>query len=271
VNSSKKNYKLIILLIILYNIINTIKCMEQETYFGYTPLFFAARNNNTEKIKQLIDMRAHINHVSITGTTALSLASMYGHKNAVMLLLNAGAQINSADYDGRTALMTAVAHGNYEITNILIAKKAHIHNTDQFGFNALMLACIHAHADIVQKLLQSKAQPHSATSTGWTPLAYAIPSIFTLKNSPEIIEHNTIIINLIQAGARDDNNKIRQLALKRNFPECAQLINYMLNQQNPITQQCYMLKKRISRHNKIPKKNTLDSITETSDESTDQH
>jgi uncharacterized protein len=60
---------------------------------GWTPLFHAAGQGNTEALKLLIQAGADVNHGKETGFTALFSAVVAGHADAVRMLLNAGAEI----------------------------------------------------------------------------------------------------------------------------------------------------------------------------------
>jgi uncharacterized protein len=60
---------------------------------GWTPLFHAAHQGNTEALKLLIQAGADVNHGKETGFTALFSAVLGGHVEVVRILLDAGAEI----------------------------------------------------------------------------------------------------------------------------------------------------------------------------------
>jgi len=64
---------------------------------GYTPLIFAAHENNLDAIQKLIIHGADVNRVEADGWSALHFAADYGNKEIVKALIDAG-----ADYTIRT-------------------------------------------------------------------------------------------------------------------------------------------------------------------------
>lgn len=84
-------------------------------------LFNYIRDNNIEKVKELIDYSIDINTKNSIGDTALLHASWYGKKEIVELLLKQpNININSQNNDGNTALLDASYCGYYEIVELLL-------------------------------------------------------------------------------------------------------------------------------------------------------
>jgi ankyrin repeat protein len=75
---------------------------------GWSPLMYAARENNAEAALALIETGANPNLRDADGTTALGFAIMNGHYDLAAALIEAGADPDVADRTGMTALYGAV-------------------------------------------------------------------------------------------------------------------------------------------------------------------
>lgn len=90
---------------------------------GYTALHYAARNNNFEICKELLENNASVNAVTKSGrATPLHRASTQGHVKIVELLLKSGADVDLLDADGFSALHRAVASEKIQICKLLCEK-----------------------------------------------------------------------------------------------------------------------------------------------------
>lgn len=122
--------------------------------YGWTPLFFAADNSNSDVVSFLVDNGANINLVSDEGITPLLIAndvesvkvlanttninranvsgvtpliSFSGREistEAINILLENGADVNMIDKDGETALSWAIENSNFETALILLHNNA---------------------------------------------------------------------------------------------------------------------------------------------------
>ncbi len=81
---------------------------------GMTALIFAARQNDRESARILIDAGADINETAADGTSPLMIAIVNGHYALAAYLLDKGADPNAADAKGRAALYAAVDMRNLE-------------------------------------------------------------------------------------------------------------------------------------------------------------
>ena len=91
---------------------------------GWTPLIYAATNNQIEVMRYLIEVGADVNAESPNGTTALMMAARGGHVEAVKLLLARGAEVNRRNQGGATALSWARRGGFDVIDNALTDRGA---------------------------------------------------------------------------------------------------------------------------------------------------
>ncbi len=78
---------------------------------GYTPLMFAARANDMETARLLINRGANVNDVSVEDGTALVIAAAWGNEDLAIYLLGEGANPNIPDANGMTALHYAMRDG----------------------------------------------------------------------------------------------------------------------------------------------------------------
>lgn len=102
---------------------------------GYTPLLFAAMNNDITTARLLLDNGADINHVSESDGSALVVASANGNEELALFLLDRGADPDLYDGNGLTPLHYTmrdgikVAHGFSTVDETLVcglADEAHL-------------------------------------------------------------------------------------------------------------------------------------------------
>lgn len=104
--------------------------LENHDDRGYTPLMVAFEKKWTnlipevlQRVLQLKNPLAVINHSNSTGESALRLAIELEDKDSLELLLAAGADVNKVHLpDNKTALMYAVSVLNLEFIEVLLTK-----------------------------------------------------------------------------------------------------------------------------------------------------
>jgi len=121
---------------------------------GLSLLMIAARGNNVELAKFLLNNRANVQRRNSHGDTALTLASFAGNKEIVRLLLERKPEIN---HGGWNALQYASYEGHSEIVTLLLAAGADINLKAPNGYSPLMLAAKRGHLDVVRTLTAAKA------------------------------------------------------------------------------------------------------------------
>jgi ankyrin repeat protein len=168
----------------------------------YTPLHYAAAQQNPDIAALLIAHGANVNAEDMFGTTPLLAASVGGHlatmrlliehganvravdrnsgQNALMrgvhdveiarLLLDHGVDVNARDRQGRTALMQCYT---LPVATLLIARGADVRARDVRGDTALMTAIRSYQTGYVTLLLQHGADVNSVNRAGETPLSLA--------------------------------------------------------------------------------------------------
>ena len=104
---------------------------------GWTPLFWAAKENDLQKINELLDRGADIDARDDFGSTSLTYAINHEHFLAVRLLLKKGADVHNEDEGGETPLMDAANKQNLKIVNFLLLNDADKFAKDNEGKTAL--------------------------------------------------------------------------------------------------------------------------------------
>src|SRR5262245_46036286 len=142
---------------------------------GTTPLHWAVRADDLQKVENLIRAGAKVNAADRYGITPLNLASVNGNAQIVRKLLEAGADPNVVDSTGETVLMAAARTGTPDVIKFVIDRGANVNAVDpEFQQTALMLAVRENHADAVRALIERSAALNIQTRIGPTP-AFRLP------------------------------------------------------------------------------------------------
>jgi ankyrin repeat protein len=146
----------------------------QDTTFGETPLYLAARLGYEEIVNFLLDKGAIIDCDCNHGLTPLFAAIIEGHISTVALLLNRGANAKQTIEDNSTPLHFAVEYNREQIVDLLLAHGANPNATDNDGETPLIVAAEHnGNAQIMERLLSQGAEVNKAKPNGVTPLFLA--------------------------------------------------------------------------------------------------
>lgn len=117
--------------------------VNKKDEYGWTPLFWAAYNNQILIVEHLLNNGAKVNHQSTEfinrmprGSSALHVAAFYNFSEVAKKLLNHGADINMTDERGRTALIISSYYGNLETVRVLMERGADPNIADKSNFTA---------------------------------------------------------------------------------------------------------------------------------------
>ncbi|XP_072031520.1 ankyrin repeat and EF-hand domain-containing protein 1-like [Amphiura filiformis] len=148
---------------------------------GETGLHLAARVNDEEMVKFLLELGAHPNVVDLKGRTAAMRAAEFGHVQTLEILAASGSDMKIKDVDGKGILFYCILptsrHG--KCTQIAIDAGAEGDNLANDGMPLLVLACQESKENekICQLLLENKAEANSVQpSTGRSALHAAATS-----------------------------------------------------------------------------------------------
>jgi len=126
---------------------------------GFTALFYALELNYFDIVNSLIDNGADVNTNGKGGVTPLIYASFYGYEDFVNSLIEKGVDNFNAQTDvGMTALIHASRQGYENIAQLLIEKGADVNVKDDKGNTALMYAKDGGYENIVQLLIDNGAE-----------------------------------------------------------------------------------------------------------------
>ena len=141
---------------------------------GSTALLWAAHWNALETAALLIRAGADANAANDFRMTPLSQACTNGNAAFVDLLLKAGANPNTPVATGVPPLMTCARTGNADAVEMLLARGADV-NAKEPAQNqtALMWAAAEHHPGVVGMLIEAKADLQARTKSGFTALHFA--------------------------------------------------------------------------------------------------
>src|SRR2546426_957231 len=141
---------------------------------GSTALLWAAHWNALETAALLIRAGADANAANDFRMTPLSQACTNGSAAFVDLLLKAGANPNTPVATGVPPLMTCARSGNADAVEMLLARGADV-NAKEPAQNqaALMWAAAEHHPGVVGMLIEAKADLQARTKNGFTALHFA--------------------------------------------------------------------------------------------------
>lgn len=141
---------------------------------GATALAWASYWDDLQTAELLIEAGADANLANDHGVTPLSLACTNRSAAMVEKLLGAGADPNAAQWYGETALMSCARTGNVSAVRLLLEHGADVSRVEtERGQNALMWAAAERHSETVAALIEHGADVNARTNGGFTPLMFA--------------------------------------------------------------------------------------------------
>ena len=129
---------------------------------GTPALIEAARADDTDRLRALIDADADVNARQGDAATALHWAVHRNNLAAARLLLDAGADANAANDLGATPLWLAAENGSARMAALLLDAGAEPGVTLAMGETPLMIAARSGAAETVALLLDAGANPDAA-------------------------------------------------------------------------------------------------------------
>jgi ankyrin repeat protein len=139
--------------------------------YGRTALMTAADEGYVECLNALIAAGADLNAKGLSGT-ALINAARSGRLVCLESLIAAGADVHAAHGDGSTALVWAASDGSSDCVRALIAAGVNVNADGNMG-NTALLAASRSSVDCVEALISAGANVNAQGNFGNTPLIYA--------------------------------------------------------------------------------------------------
>ncbi|KAK1167963.1 ankyrin repeat domain-containing protein 10-like [Acipenser oxyrinchus oxyrinchus] len=113
----------------------------EDSFYGWTPIHWAAHFGKLECVIRLVQVGSGINATTTRfAQTPTHIAAFGGHPNCLMWLLQGGADINRQDYVGETPIHKAARSGSMDCVNALLLQGAKAHLRNASGLTAADLA-----------------------------------------------------------------------------------------------------------------------------------
>lgn len=163
------------LLSLLQGTSNPADLAVEDTFYGWTPIHWAAHFGKLECVVRLVQVGCSVNAVtSRFAQTPTHIAAFGGHPECLLWLLQAGADLNRQDYVGETPIHKAARAGSLDCINALLVQGAKADLRNASGLTAADLA--HAQgfqecAEILsnaQNFQQNMAQSQNGLSVNGT-------------------------------------------------------------------------------------------------------
>lgn len=160
----------------LRNLINPYLYLYDVQQLRSSALLWAAKQGQDATAQNSLDQGAHVQSLSESNRTPLSLAAQNGHVALVKLLLaTEGVNPDSRDSNGRTPLSWASEYGHETVVKLLIATEGvNPDSKDSAGRTPLLWAASNGYEGVVKLLLATEGvNLNSQDFNGRTPLWWA--------------------------------------------------------------------------------------------------
>ncbi|XP_039379007.1 ankyrin repeat domain-containing protein 10 isoform X1 [Mauremys reevesii] len=126
----------------------------EDSFYGWTPIHWAAHFGKLECLMQLVRAGATVNTCTTRfAQTPAHIAAFGGHPQCLIWLVQAGANINKQDYVGETPIHKAARSGSMDSISALVAHGAQIDLRNASGLTAADLAHTQGFQECAQFLL----------------------------------------------------------------------------------------------------------------------
>uniref|UniRef100_W5MRQ5 Ankyrin repeat domain 10b n=1 Tax=Lepisosteus oculatus TaxID=7918 RepID=W5MRQ5_LEPOC len=120
---------------------NRADLVAEDSFYGWTPIHWAAHFGKLECVMQLVGVGSGVNATTTRfAQTPAHIAAFGGHPECLLWLLQAGADINRQDYVGETPIHKAARSGSMECINALLLQGAKADLRNASGLTAADLA-----------------------------------------------------------------------------------------------------------------------------------
>ena len=130
-------------------------------------LWWACREGDLFKMRQLIKEGCDVNTRGEYGRTPLIEAAMWGHNQVVKELIRKGARVNVKGNAQQTALYWASWNGHCSVVKTLCAAGADTNVQGPWGLTPLMCAAVLGSDEMVCELIRAGASVNVVTSSEW--------------------------------------------------------------------------------------------------------
>jgi len=137
------------------------KDVNEKDDEGWTPIYYALKNDHPAVVEALITAGADLNTRDLYGQTPLSLAVVYSSLPVAELLIASGADMNTADTLGRTPLHNAAVKDRPEMVTLLVWCGADVNPRNQVGWTPLDAAVRNDRTEVIGPLISGGAIGYS--------------------------------------------------------------------------------------------------------------
>ncbi len=142
---------------------------------GKTLLHLAAKYDDVELAKALIESGLDLNKKDHYKNTPLHYAALHGSKGVVKLLVERGADVKERNSLKETPLHKAAISNDPEVTIILLEVGVEVNAQDNLGNTPLHNAVKYGgHVQLIELLLEHGADPLMRNNEGETPISLAL-------------------------------------------------------------------------------------------------
>ncbi|KAM5289203.1 ankyrin repeat domain-containing protein 10 isoform 2-T2 [Ctenodactylus gundi] len=126
----------------------------EDSFYGWTPVHWAAHFGKLECLVQLVQAGATLNVPTTRyAQTPAHIAAFGGHPHCLRWLIQAGADIHKPDCEGETPIHKAARSGSLECIGALVASGAHADLRNSSGLTAADIARTQGFPECTQFLL----------------------------------------------------------------------------------------------------------------------
>ncbi|WP_214303322.1 ankyrin repeat domain-containing protein [Wolbachia endosymbiont of Erebia cassioides] len=196
---------------------------KEKLVLSTEQLFNAVRQNNLDKVRELINQGASINaqEVGIYGKKPIHIAAENNNKNIIEFLLSRGVSIDDTERVGNTPLHYAAWRGGLEAAEFLVDRGASINAADNSGKKPVHVAAENNNKNVIEFLLSKGVSVDEIDKNGWTPLHYT--ARFSQLEAAKLLVDKGANINAqnvygrepIHIAAEHDNKNIIELLLNK--------------------------------------------------------
>ncbi|XP_062390495.1 ankyrin repeat domain-containing protein 10b [Sardina pilchardus] len=139
----------------------------EDSFYGWTPLHWAAHFGKLECVMRLVQVGCGVNlETSRFAQTPTHIAAFGGHPDCLLWLLQAGADINRQDYVGESPIHKAARAGSIDCINALLMRGAKADLRNASGLTAADLAHAQGFQECAQLLANAQNQQLNCMTNG---------------------------------------------------------------------------------------------------------
>ena len=171
-------------------------------------LLIAARNGDTQKVKQLLEAGVDVDFTTQDSYTPLSYAAGAGHLELVRILLQEGAGLEKRGWLAKTPFAVAVQGGHMDVLQFMVAQKADVQTRVQHGGGMIADAVYWGQTEVLEYLISLELNVNDAAGGDqWTPLHNAC---WRLSRGPEHLREKFVdCVRILLAHGGDRHAETR--------------------------------------------------------------